>query len=92
MKKLIGLGIACLLIGVAGQVLAEKYINPQGNTVEEFAPVPREAKTIVGDAVYVLSDDGSTYIHLEWDAKGGARGTPLTPSEAAAKGLLAPAP
>lgn len=88
MKKLIVFAAVCLLAGYVGAA----YVNLSGNTVEEFPPLPREPKVLVVDELYVLSDDGLTYLRLEWDTKGGARGTPLTPSEATVKGLLAPTP
>jgi len=103
MKKLFGLALSFALGLALGTFVPTSAQDTQCRffqhwdfetcAIKGISSIETDAVTIRStDSFYVLADDGDTFIHVQWDAKGGARATPLTPSEAALKGLLAPAP
>ena len=91
--------VGIMAIAALAQTAIDTYPNTVGTVTtfdapippppdEEFGTVTVETLVVSGGAsLYVRTDDGSRYVHVQFTPAGQMKATPLTPAQAQAKGL-----
>jgi hypothetical protein len=75
--------------------VSQAGINAQGKAISADSTTVRQvvAQEVVvqsGNSIFIMADDNETWLHLQGNAKGVLRATPLTPAQAQANGLKKP--